>query len=94
MQVKIPSFLSKRSASFARDPDSVQAKKEFIQKYKNWLNNEITKELVEWLDFQLQESVEKDEAKTDFMSLFQSKYSAAHSKGSRSTLRKIIKQFK
>lgn len=94
MQTRIPNFLSKRSAGFPKDPASMKAKQEFIQQYKNWLNNDITKELLEWLEFQLQDAIEKEEGKTDFVSLFQSKYSAAHNKGSRTMLRKMIKQFK
>lgn len=93
MQVKIPSFLSKKSAEFGRDPEGIQAKKEFIQKYKNWTHHEMTKEFIEWIEYQLNDLVEKEESKSDFMTLFQSKYSAAHSKGKRSVFRTLLKQF-
>lgn len=90
MQVKIPNFLSKISSGI-RDQE---AKKALVLRYQNWLNNEMTKEFLEWVEFQLQDSIDKEESKDDFLTLFQSKYYGATQKGKRSVLRKIIKQFK
>lgn len=92
--VKIPNFLSKKSSSFNSGADGVKEKQEFIHTYKNWLHHEMTKELAEWAEHQLNELVEKEESKSDFLTLFQSGYSDAHSKGQRVMLRKIIKQLK
>lgn len=66
-------------------------KDKFISAYKAWKSNPFTKELIEFLDTDLQREIETEESKSDFLSRFQFGFSQAVSKGKRATLRKLLK---
>lgn len=90
MQIKIPAFLSKRKAS-CRSNEEVG---ELVQKYKNWVNSEITQEFLKNLEHQIAHKMQEDEKEVSFISRFQFNYKHAHSRGFREALRGVVKQFK
>ncbi len=85
---KIPSFLSKKFA----ECDTKEKKEQLVQAYKNWYENDITKLLINDLEKTLEVLHEEEDSKFDFVSLFQSKHTAAHYKGQRKIIKKILNQ--
>lgn len=90
MQIRIPAFLSKKKAK-AQSPEEV---KELLQKYKNWVNSEITQEFVKNLEHQVEKKLHDDEKETSWLSRFHFNFKLAHSRGYREALRSVIKQFR
>lgn len=70
---------------------SKEEKSKFISSYKAWKNNPFTKELLAFMEQELEKEVEAEESKSDFLSKFQFGFSSAISRGKRSTLRKLLK---
>lgn len=69
-----------------------EQKDELVLTYKNWYNSEITKELIKDLENTLEALRDEEDGKVDFVSMFQSKHSAAFYKGQRKILKKTLKQ--
>ena len=85
----IPAFCSKEFNSL----DQV-GKQEFLQTLKYWKNHDLTGILIEYLDEVVQQSIVEEDRQSKFSTLFESKYAAAHKKGERNALRKMVKQLK
>jgi hypothetical protein len=90
MEYKIPAFLSELHHGAA----SPEQKRLLLQRYNEWLLNDITKSYILHLEKQLLVITKEDEEKTDWLSVFHWKYKQAHAKGQRSLLRKLLKQLK
>lgn len=86
-EFKIPPASSSRFHSLP----SKKAKDEFVSSYREWRSHPFTKDLVKYLEEQLEHEVLQEERKVDFWSKFHFKFSEAVSKGKRYTLRKLIK---
>lgn len=87
MGFKIPKHLN--SEFKALDP---VARQEFIKSYRIWYESPFTQKLLEDLNRQLELSIQEEEKRNDFVSLFQSKYWSARKKAERTTLRSLINQ--
>lgn len=89
MQIKIPTFLSKlfNSSNTKEDKDNL------VRKLVDYRNNNLTKELVAYLEQEIEKEILEIES-FSFISLFQSKYKAAHSRGKREAYRKLLKQLR
>jgi hypothetical protein len=83
----IPKHLSK---SFNNLKDK-ETKLEFLQSYYRWLDDPFTVLLFSSLEHNLNEEIRTEESESRFVSLFESKYKSAHSKGRRSVLRELLK---
>lgn len=86
-ETRIPIYSSKRFNSLPSKKD----KDDFINNYKSWLNSSFTRELIEFLDKDLQREIEESEKDINFFTRFQYRFSEAYSKGKRSVLRKLLK---
>ena len=87
MEHVIPKHLSKEFSSLK----TKELKLEFLNKYYNWLEDTNTLLFLSYLKDLLEEEIRLEEKENMFVSLFQSKYKHAHSKGRRSILRELIK---
>lgn len=86
--IRIPAFIT----SPFSETHGKEDKEVFLQEYKRWVNSEFTEHLTNHLHKLLKHKIQEDEDKTSFASLFESKYSRAHSLGYRKALRELIKQ--
>lgn len=86
-ELRIPPFLSKEFHSLK----TKDAREKYLQSYANWRNSEYTEELLRYLEEKLKSKIAEEEREDSFISLFQSKYKSAHNKGSRTTIRELIK---
>lgn len=89
-EYRIPPFLSGEHHK-ANNPKEKQA---LLEQYVIWSKHDITKQYIMWLEKQLIDLQQKDEDKTDWLSVFQFKYTQAHTKGKRSVLRNLLKVLK
>lgn len=87
MEHIIPKHLSK---TFNNLKDK-EEKLEVLNRYYSWLEDNNTVLLLSYLEQLLQEEIKSEEQENMFVSLFQSKYKTAHSKGRRSVLRELLK---
>lgn len=87
---KIPKHLS---TSF-HELRSTSDRSKFLDEYDNWLDSQYSAELVRYLESLLEREIESEERNNLFVSLFQSRYHSAHSRGRRSALRELIKIFR
>ena len=87
MEHIIPKHLSK-TFNTLKDKEE---KLEVLNKYYKWLEDNNTVLLLSYLEQLLQEEIRSEEQENMFVSLFQSRYKAAHSKGRRSVLRELLK---
>lgn len=89
MKTIIPTFLSKlfNKSSTKEDKDKL------IRKLRDYKSNVLTKELIQYLELEIER--ETKELDSFFpVSLFQSKYKSAHSRGKRQAYLNIIKQLR
>ena len=86
MAFKIPSHLSTEFKNLG--PTERQ---DFIRSYRIWYDNQFTQKFLESLEKEIEASVKDEERKSDFISLFQSKYYGARKKAERTTLRDILR---
>lgn len=86
-EMRIPPFLSREFHSLK----TKQERDQFLLSYNNWKKSEYTEEFLRYLEEKLLAKIREDEKEDSFVTLFQSKYKAAHNKGSRTTIREIIK---
>lgn len=88
MKVRIPKFLSRLFNSTDRNNKDV-----LIHKLDTYRKNELTHELISYLEYQIEKEIQSEET-TSFISLFQSKYAVANSRGKRAAYRDILEQLR
>ena len=88
MKIRIPKFLSKLFNSTKKE-----RKDELLHKLDTYRKNELTTELISYLEYQIEKEVHSFE-NTSFISYFQSKYSSAHSRGKRAAYRDLLDQLR
>lgn len=89
MKTVIPNFVSKlfNKSSSKEDKDTL------VRKIRDYKNNELTKELIQYLEREIER--ETKELDSFFpVSFFQSKYKDAHTRGKRTAYLSIIKQLR
>ena len=86
MKIRIPKFLSRLFNSTRKEH-----KDELLHKLDTYRKNELTRELTSYLSYKIDEEVRSFES-SSFVSFFQSKYAAAHSRGKRAAYRDILDQ--
>jgi hypothetical protein len=88
-EFKVPKHLSSKFAKL-KPEERVQ----MISEYKGWFANPFTEALIEDLEKKYEALLKESESKSDFLSLFQSKYYDARNKAERKTLKGIVNQLK
>lgn len=86
-QFKIPKHLSKDF-----NKASLEGREELVRDYKNWYSHPLTEALINDLQDKYDRLLKESESKSDFTTLFQSKYHDARNKAKRETLRTLLEQ--
>lgn len=89
MQIKIPSFIRKYFSS----QETKTQKDQVVARMREWKANVFTKELLHYLEHELEREVLEEESKS-YVSLFMFRYSTAQSRGKRAAYRNLIKQLR
>lgn len=84
---KIPKHLS---AEFNKADK--KRRQELVVEYKSWYSNPLTELLIKDLEDKYERLLKEAESKSDFTTLFQSKYYDARNKAKRETLRTLLEQ--
>lgn len=89
MKYKIPKFVTR----LFNHKGNKEEKDKLVSRLNDFHHNELTKELIKYLEQEVEKEVLEVESST-FISLFQSKYHTALSRGKRTAYRNIINQLR